>query len=376
MSLARDIVDRIFFPNRDVHSIPVLDGGFSPNERLDRARQLGDVFDSPDALVLDADGTLYVSAGRTIYACTGRDFETRRPFVRFDWKVGGLAWSEVTGLVVCVPERGICTVDSTGKIRAWLEKVDGEAIRCPTAAAVASDGTIFVTDGSWHNTPDQWLPDLMQKRSPSGRLIACDSALTNARVVADGLDWPGGVAVSHDEESVYVTESWSHRLREFERSGGKPRVLVKNFSGYPSRIVRGAGGHYWLAFFALRTQLTEFVLREHAFRARMMANVPPHLWVGPTLGGAFDYREPTQIGRIKKLGIQKPWAPPRSYGLVARLDARGHAVESFHSRASGQLHGVTGVADDRGRVLVVSKGHGKIAELPVSDERLTGDQDE
>jgi Strictosidine synthase len=376
VSLARDIVDRIFFPNRDVHSIPVLDGGFSPNERLDRARQLGDVFDTPDALVLDGEGTLYVSAGQTIYACTGRDFETHRPFVRFDGKAGCLAWSELTGLVVCVPERGICTVGDTGKIRGWLEKVDGEAIRCPTAVAVASDGTIFVTDGSRHNTPDQWLPDLMQKHSPSGRLITCDSALTTARVIADGLHWPGGVAVTHNEESIYVTESWSHRLRQFERSGGKSRVLVKNFSGYPSRIVRGAGGYYWLAFFALRTQLTEFVLREQAFRERMMANVPPNLWVGPTLGGAFDYREPTQIGRIKKLGIQKPWAPPRSYGLVARLDARGHAVESFHSRASGQLHGVTAVADDHGRVLVVSKGHGKIAELPVSDERFAGDQDE
>jgi DNA-binding beta-propeller fold protein YncE len=376
VSLARDIVDRIFFPNRDVHSIPVLDGGFSPNERLDRARQLGDVFDSPDALVLDGEDTLYVSAGQTVYACKGRDFEMRRPLVRFEGKAGGLAWSEITGLVVCVPERGICTVDDAGKIRGWLEEVDGEAIRCPTAVAVASDGTIFVTDGSRHNTPDHWLPDLMQKRSPSGRLISCDAALTNARVVAEGLDWPGGVAVTHDEKSVYVTESWSHRLREFARSGGKPLALVKNFSGYPSRIVRGSGGHYWLAFFALRTQLTEFVLREHAFRARMMASVPPNLWVGPTLGGAFDCREPTQIGRIKKLGIQKPWAPPRSYGLVARLDARGHAVESFHSRASGQLHGVTAVADDRGRVLVVSKGHGKIAELPVSDERSAGEHDE
>jgi hypothetical protein len=122
---------------------------------------------------------------------------------------------------------------------------------------------------------------------------------------------------------------------------------------------------YWMAFFALRTQLTEFVLRENAFRTRMMANVPPHLWVGPTLGGTFDYREPTQIGRIKKLGIQKPWAPPRSYGLVARLDANGRVIESFHSRASGRFHGVTAVAVDHDRVLVLSKGHGKIAELPV-----------
>ena len=114
--------------------------------------------------------------------------------------------------MVCVPGRGICTVDGTGKITGWLEKVDGEAIRCPTAVAVASDGTIFVTDGSRHNTPDQWLPDLMQKRSPSGRLIACDSGLANARVIADGLDWPAGVVVTHDEESVFVTELWSHRL--------------------------------------------------------------------------------------------------------------------------------------------------------------------
>ena len=115
----------------------------------------------------------------------------------------------MTGLVVCVPERGICTVDGNGKISGWLEKVDGEAIRCPTAVAVASDGTIFVSDGSRHNMADQWLPDLMQKRPSSGRLIACDAALGNARVIADGLDWPGGVAVAHDEESILVTKSWS-----------------------------------------------------------------------------------------------------------------------------------------------------------------------
>jgi len=139
--------------------------------------------------------------------------------------------------------------------------------------------------------------------------------------------------------------------------------MVKNFAGYPSRIVRGVNRDYWIAFFALRTQLTEFILREHAFRARMMKNVAPQLWVGPSLGGVFDYREPTQIGRIKKLGIQKPWAPPRSYGLIARLDEDGNAIESFHSRTSGKLHGVTSLVLDRTRVIVASKGHGKLAEL-------------
>jgi hypothetical protein len=363
MSLARDIVDRIFFPDRDVHAIPVLDGGFSPNERLDSARQIGAAFEAPDALALDDRGTLFVSSGTTVFACSGSEFESRRPLVQFGADAGALAWSDRTGLLIGVSGRGVCAVDASGKEKGWLTTVDGAPLHCPTAIAVDGDGSVFVTDGSRHNTPDRWLVDLMQKRAPSGRLIASDAALTAARVIAGGLNWPAGVAVAHDGGSVLVTESWPHRLSTYDMSGRGRRVLVKNFTGYPGRIVQGDNDDYWIAFFALRTQLTEFVLREHAFRTRMMANVPPHLWVGPSLGGTFDYREPTQIGRIKKLGIQKPWAPPRSYGLVARLDDGGIAIESFHSRTSGKLHGVTSVITDRGRVLVASKGHCKLAEL-------------
>jgi DNA-binding beta-propeller fold protein YncE len=366
MSLARDIIDRVFFPDRDVHAIPVLDGGFSPNGRLDQARQLGEPMTAPDALALDDRGTLFVSAGISIFACTGRDFELRKPFASFKSNAGGLAWSEATGLVACISGQGICAMDEAGKVTRWLENVDGAPIHCPTAVAIDADGTIFVTDGSRHNTSDEWLTDLMQKRAPSGRLIVCDPMLKHARVLANGLDWPSGVALAHDGRRVLVGEAWQHRLSAFDRSGKGRRVLVKNFTGYPARIARGINGDFWMAFFALRTQLTEFILREHAFRARMIANVPPHLWVGPTLGGSFDYREPTQIGRIKKLGIQKPWAPPRSYGLIARLDTNGRVLESFHSRASGRLHGVTAVVASGSLVLVASKGHGKIAELPLA----------
>src|ERR1700674_395482 len=121
MSLVRDIVDRIFFPNRDVHAIPVLDGGFSPNERLDQARQLGELFKAPDGLAVDNRGTLFVSDGMTVFACSGRNFETRRPFVEFKTDAGDLAWSEATGLLVCISGRGICAVDSAGHVKSWLE---------------------------------------------------------------------------------------------------------------------------------------------------------------------------------------------------------------------------------------------------------------
>lgn len=364
MSLIGDIIDRVLFPNREVHAIPVLDGAFSPNQRLDQARELGDEIERPDDLVLGADGALYVSSGNSILRCTGPDFTERTVFARFAVPVGGLAVTPDGRLLACVSGQGLVALSPAGDVVGKLDSVDGEAISCPTAVTVAPDGTIYVTDGSRANRPEQWLTDLMQNRPPSGRLIACESNLANATVRADGLAWPSGVVVSHDGAEVWVGEAWAHRLTAFSRADDGERVIVKNYAGYPSRIVRGAAGDYWMAFFGLRTQLIEFVLREREFCESMMANVPQELWIGPMLDGRFNYREPTQIGRIKKLGIQKPWAPARSYGLIARLNAEGEAAESLHSRVDGHIHGVTGLCASGTRVLAASKGHNCVVELP------------
>lgn len=359
MSLARDIVDRIFFPDRDVHAIPVLDGGFSPNQRLEECDHVAG-FTGADALAFGPDGRLYVSTGSSVVACDGDRFQSQQLFATVETAAGALAWTKDGVLLVAIADRGVRAFDRGSKPIAMLSEAHGTPIICPTAIAVAADGTIFVTDGSRHHGPEQWLRDLMEHHPASGRLIACGPDLGDARVIADGLSWPAGVVVAHDEREVLLSESWTHRLSAISRADGRARLMVKNFAGYPARLARASNGDYWAAFFALRTQLTEFVLREHGFRERMMANVPPELWIGPSLGGRFDYREPTQIGRIKKLGIQKPWAPARSYGLVARLDATGYALESLHSRVSGTLHGITAAIEHDGRLLVASKGHGKI----------------
>lgn len=364
MSLVRDIVDRVLFPNREIHAIPVLDGAFSPNQRLDQARQLGDEIERPDDLALGPDGALYLSSGYTIVRCAGQDFDRREVFARLAAPVGGLAWTADGRLIACVSRHGLVALSTSGGIVGTLGKSGEVAIECPTSVCVAPDGTIYVTDGSRANAPEYWLADLMQNRPPSGRLIQCDPNLDKAGVVADKLAWPSGVVVSHDAEEVWVGEAWAHRLTAFARARNSRRVIVKNYAGYPGRIARDAGAGYWMAFFGLRTQLIEFVLREREFCESMMRTVPPELWIGPMLDGRFNYREPTQIGRIKKLGIQKPWAPARSYGLVARLNGQGEAAESLHSRVDGRLHGVTGVCVAGARVLAVSKGRDSLVELP------------
>ncbi|GGC87648.1 SMP-30/gluconolactonase/LRE family protein [Chelatococcus reniformis] len=362
MALLRDLVDAILFPNRPVHGIPVLDGALSPNSRLDDARALGAPITAPDDLAPGPDGALYVSSGTTVLRCAGADFDSRRVFADLGRPVGGLAWTPDGRLLACVSGRGVLALTPDGRGEAQLEAVDGAPLRCPTAITVASDGTVFVTDGSRHNPPEDWLQDLMAAAPASGRLVVCDSRLAAARTLKGGLAWPNGVATTADEGALLVTEAWSHSLVSVPRGGGG-RVLVPNFAGYPARLKRATDG-FWIAFFALRSQLTEFVLREPRFRAQMMAEVPPELWIGPALSSPFNYREPTQIGRIKKLGIQKPWAPARSYGLLARLSPEGDPVESFHSRVGGHTHGITSVCAVGPRVIACAKGHDKLVELP------------
>ena len=70
--------------------------------------------------------------------------------------------------------------------------------------------------------------------------------------------------------------------------------------------------------------------------------------------------EPMQIGGVKALGIQKPWAPPRSYGLLVQLDANGEVTSSFHSRAGGRFHGITGGCITPQGLVIASRGAGRL----------------
>jgi hypothetical protein len=364
MSLLGDIIDRVLYPQREIHSIPVLDGAFSPNQRLDKSRPLGEPIDRPDDLAFGPDGALYVSSGAQILRCAGADFAQRSVFATLPAPVGGLAFTPDGRLLACVSRQGLLALSAGGEIIGKLERAGGKPLACPLSVAVASDGMIYLTDGSEANAPEDWLRDLMQNRPPSGRLIACNDRLGDAKTLADKLAWPLGLVVAHSSEELWISEAWSHSLTSFSRTNGSKRALVRNYAGYPGRLARGEAGDYWMTFFGLRTQLTEFVLREREFCEAMMSKVPQELWIGPSLDGRFNYREPTQIGRIKKLGIQKPWAPARSYGLVARLNGDGEAAESLHSRVDGRIHGLTGICVANGRLIAACKGRDCLVELP------------
>jgi sugar lactone lactonase YvrE len=355
----RDL-EQILFPDRDPHAIPSMDGPFSPNDRLDEATPVGDPIPGADAIAEAADGALFVSAGKNIWRLSGPGYANRAVLTKLAGDAGALACHPDGRLLACTAQ-GLAAIEQASGRNTLLAEADGESLRCLTAVAVAGDGRIFAGDGSTRHPADGWCNDLME-RNKLGRIIGCDAGLGRARVLLRGLEFPAGLAVADGQ--LWFAESFAHRLSRAavspDGSLGIPRVAIRNMPGYPCRLSSTADGGFWLSLFGVRTHLVEFVLREDDFRREMMRTVPRQYWVAPALATEGDCLEPMQFGGIKALGIQKPWAPPRSYGLVARLDRNGEPVESLHSRVGGRHHGITAAIEAVQGLVVISKGSGRV----------------
>ena len=131
-------------------------------------------------------------------------------------------------------------------------------------------------------------------------------------------------------------------------------------------MAAASDGGVWLSCFVSRTQLVEFVLREKAYRQKMVTEIDPRFWVVPALSSGKSFLEPLQGAGVKQMGVLKPWAPPRSYGLVLKVSAQGRILSSMHSQVDGQHHGITGVAEYQGHLYAVSKGSGRLLRVAVS----------
>ena len=201
-----------------------------------------------------------------------------------------------------------------------------------------------------------------------GRIVCCRPALDNARVLLSGLNYPGGLVVAPDGY-LWFTESFGHCLRRARIAApgviGAPEMVIRNMPGYPSRLAIAAGGGFWLSLFGVRTHLVEFVLREDDFRNEMMRTFRRPIGSRRSFPAPATASNLCNSAALRALGIEKPWAPPRSYGLLARLDADGEVVETLHSRVGGKNHGITSVIETAQGVVIVSKGSGRVLLRPI-----------
>lgn len=341
-------------------TVPPMDGALSPNQVIEQSPVALEIA-APDNLVSDGTRCLF-SSGREVLSLAGGGANAGT-VASFDSPISALA-AHPSGMLAAGLDDGRLVVRGGRHDGKTVTKVGGRDARCPTALAFVDANTLLMALGSQQNPASRWKRDLMQKNA-SGSVWRISLDGGEAVCMADGLAFPYGLLPLPDG-SVIVSESWRHQLVRVA-AGRSPTVELGDIAGYPARIAPAAGGGAWLAVFAPRSQLIEFVLKEDDFRSSMMAEVPDEVWIAPSMAAPQTFLEPLQGGGLKHLGIVKPWAPTRSYGLVLRLDETFQPVFSMHSRADGRRHGVTSCVETGGRLLAASKGGDVIVSLPTEE---------
>ncbi|MBI1218519.1 MAG: hypothetical protein GC186_08220 [Rhodobacteraceae bacterium] len=324
-------------------TIPPLDGALRANTALDEAAVLAGL-PAPDNLVWQ-DGRLLCSSGAAVLAIEG---STRSQVAEFP--------AEVTALAAA-PDGRLAVASDDGRLReGGIDVPLPGGIGCVTALAYGPDGALWLANGSARHPASGWVVDLMEKGA-TGSVWRRAPGMGFARE-AEGLAWPCGLLP--DASGVTVSESWRHRLIRLE--GGRVTPVLRHLPGYPARLSPAPGGA-WLAVFAPRNRLIEFVLQDVHYRRDMMAEVPREFWVAPALRSGQSFLEPLQCGGIRMMGIHKAWSPSRSYGLVVRLGEGLAPLSSLHSRANGRRHGVTSAIEVDGRLYVAARGGDAVLTL-------------
>lgn len=343
----KSLSDRLLGRGDAAVTVPPLDGPLKPDNRLEEA---------PPGIATPEPAALAAHQGRVIWASGHQLLGPDGPIADVGAEITALATSGAGQLAHAATGRGI-TLD--GAVPEALAGLD-----CVTALAFDGEGVLWIAIGSTVNPFAQWSRDFLERRR-TGRVLRYDIAGGTLHSAAEGLAFPFGILPT--AAGPVISESWASRLIRLE-GNGRVVPVIDDLPGYPAGLTPTAGGGAWLAVFAPRSPLIELVLREPAYRRAMMAEVDPEFWIAPALRSGYSFREPMQGGALKQMGILKPWAPTRSYGLVVELGADFTPIRSLHSRAGGQRHGITAVVTHKGTLWAASRGGNEVLQLDLGAE--------
>ena len=355
ISAFRAFADRLLGRGEATITVPSFDGALKPNQILEKAETIGQ-FEAPEDLATDGNA-LYIADGTAILRL---DAAATTEVRRFDRPITALCCLPGGGIAVALDGREVLTFTTPSAANPATTFAD-TSMNAINALSPGAGETLVATDGSTTRPTGQWVHDLME-RGRTGRVLVLDIVSGRVRTIASGLHYAFGACAAGD--AVFVSESWQHRVIAITPDGSR-RAILDNLPVYPSRLAPAASGGFWLTAFAARTQLVEFVLRENAYRRRMMAEIDPEYWIAPKLKSGQSFLEPMQGAHIKTMGVVKPWAPPRSYGLVIRLSATGTPLYALHSRVDGVNHGVVAAVEMNGALFAIAKGPGRLLRVPL-----------
>ncbi len=292
----------------------------------------------PEHIAIGPDGKLYTTVASGNILRMQPDGTAQEMFANTGGRVLGFDFDAQGNLVAADAIKGLLSIAPDRKITVLTDSVNGDPIRYADAVVVAKNGRMYFSDASSRFAPKDWggtfeasVLDIIEGAS-TGRVLEYDPATQSTRVLAYGLSFANGVALSTDEQSLFVTETGKFRLWKIATNASglnvaqpspQATVLLDNLPGYPDNLMRGLDGKIWMGFAKPRNPTAD-----------AMADKP---W-------------------LRRLTLRLPrafWPVPRSYGHVVAFTEDGKIVADLQD-PSGAYPETTAITETRDRLYVQS----------------------
>lgn len=225
-------------------------------------------------------------------------------------RVLGFAFDQTGRIIAADALRGLVAISPDGVVSPLLTQVGpGDPLIYANSVIIAAEGTVYFTASSTRFDPARWggtfnasLLDILEQ-SATGRVLAYSPADGRVRVVARGLSFANGIALSADGTRLLVAETGRYRIWSIDpkaqavdvstlppEGDASARVLLEDLPGYPDNLMRGRDGRTWVGLTKARSPVIDHLSALPELRA-VILRLPRSLWPVPRPYGhvfAFD----------------------------------------------------------------------------------------
>ena len=324
-------------------------GAHAVNDRLaslnmiDLGREEG-----PEHIAVGPDGKLYTTVASGNILRMNADGSGQEVFANTGGRVLGFDFDARGNLVAADAVKGLLSISTGKQVRVLTDKVDGDPIRYADGVVVARNGRMYFSDASTRFAPADWggtfeasVLDILEQAA-TGRVLEYDPATKATRVVARGLAFANGVALSSDDKHLFVAETGKYRIWKIDveardidvgaASGAQATVLLDNLPGYPDNLMRGLDGKIWAGLVKPRNPAID-KMAEKPFLRSVTLRLPRSMWPVPKAYGhviAFS-----EDGKVVADLQDATGAYPETTGITETRDRL--YVQSLHAKGLGWL---------------------------------------
>ncbi|MBN1366259.1 MAG: SMP-30/gluconolactonase/LRE family protein [Syntrophaceae bacterium] len=341
-------------PIKPVQWIPPVSTGYTGphavNTRLASLKiiSLGNE-EGPEQIAIGLDGKLYTTVASRKILRMNQDGTNQEVFAKTSGRVLGFDFDSRGNMIAADVDNGLISISPDKKVTVLSNEVNGDPIRFADAVAIAKSGKVYFSDATTRFAPKDWggtfeasMLDIMEQQS-TGRILEYDPAIKKTRIVAKGFSFANGVALSTDEQWLFVNETGKYRIwkisvhaRDLNISSPNEsaKIFFENLPGYPDNLMRGTDGKIWVGLVKPRSPaLDKMTITTTPFLRKLTARLPHFLWPVPKpYGHVFAF---TEKGKVVA-DLQDPSGTyPETTGVTETADKL--YIQSLHAKGIGWL---------------------------------------